>query len=177
MLIRHRYLLPGIVLLAAVLGACAAGSVTPGGSAVTAAPSPRPSVAPAGPAVTAAPVQPGADSLRGTRWVLVSIGQGANAVPLISGSNVTLQFDEGGKASGSGGCNSFGGDYRVQGNAISFGNLASTLRACADNRITQQEGNYLKALGAATRYEISGPQLTISGSDPAMGTLNLTASS
>lgn len=46
------------------------------------------------------------DPLAGTRWRLVSLG--AVETPTAGETEVTLEFDAAGRASGQGGCNSFG---------------------------------------------------------------------
>jgi heat shock protein HslJ len=99
-------------------------------------------------------------SLAGTQWKLVSIGT-ASAVPA---AQVTLQLGTDDRASGTAGCNSFGGAYSQNGDKLAFKNLASTLMACTDNTVMKQEQNYLKALNAANQFTLEGDRLTITGS-------------
>lgn len=107
----------------------------------------------------------GAD-LVGTSWTLTQI----NGSAPIPGRNLTLQFDDK-SATGSSGCNSFGGSYTVDGNKITFSEIASTLMACADadgnpdNTIMDQEQAYLDALHKATVYTINGDTLNIGTDD------------
>lgn len=98
--------------------------------------------------------------LENTQWNLVSFGTPGAEEPLIEDSTITLML-AGGQAGGSGGCNSYGGTYQVEGNTITFGEMTRTLRACADERITEQEDLYLAALGSASQYQIEGDQLLI----------------
>lgn len=49
----------------------------------------------------------------------------------------------------------------VSGNTIKFAALASTRMACADNAVSSQATEYLKALGAAKRFEWKEPTLLI----------------
>lgn len=98
--------------------------------------------------------------LENTQWNLVSLGAPGAQQPLIEGSTITLML-AGGQAGGSGGCNSYGGTYQVEGNNISFGEITRTLRACADDRVTEQEDRYLQALETAGEYQIEGDQLQI----------------
>lgn len=102
----------------------------------------------------------GASSLDGTSWTLVSFGAPGSETPVIEGSEVNLSF-AGGQVSGNAGCNSFNGPYQVENGSLTFGPLASTLRACADENITQQEMAYLEAFQTASRFEVSGDQLMI----------------
>ncbi|MBN2149633.1 MAG: META domain-containing protein [Anaerolineales bacterium] len=93
-------------------------------------------------------------------WNLVSL----NGDPLISGTQITIEFSDG-QASGSSGCNSYGGKYEQDGNGIKFSDMASTLMACADSGMMAQESAYLAALQAVESYEVSADTLTLSGAD------------
>lgn len=99
--------------------------------------------------------------LTGTEWRLVSIGPAGSEAGLVAGTTVTLKFGEDGRASGSTGCNSYGGTYQVRGDNISFGRLVSTRRACLDQNANQQEQRFLSALEAANRFRLSSNRLTI----------------
>jgi heat shock protein HslJ len=87
--------------------------------------------------------------LVGTAWVLEAIGdREVSSSPL-----VTLQFTPGGEATGSGGCNEFSGDYRLDGKNLQFGALAPTQRDC-DIDVLDREQIYLGALEHVTHYEL-----------------------
>jgi heat shock protein HslJ len=96
-----------------------------------------------------------------SQWKLVSFGKSGAETPVIEGSSITLEFEEKGQLGGSGGCNSYGGTYEMQGNTLAIKSITSTLMACADGQITQQEQQYFGALQSATGFEISGDNLTI----------------
>lgn len=102
-------------------------------------------------------------TLDGTAWVLVSL----DGAPVVDGSEVTLQFGADNRVSGSGGCNSFGGPYLVDGDSIAFGMLASTLMACMDEDLMQQEAAFFQALNAVSSYAIEGNTLTLTTDDGA----------
>src|SRR5687768_12904955 len=70
-------------------------------------------------------------SLTGT-WELVSYGSPANPTLAAPEVDTSIIFDEGETISGNVGCNDFGGDYRVDGDKITFGPISSTLMMCAD---------------------------------------------
>lgn len=166
-----------LFLLVAVLAvACAPGEVaeTPGAAAETPAPEtttpPATDTAepvPTGTAepeetATAAPTAPvEAGVLAGTNWELVSFGPAGAEADVVAGSTVTLLFDTSGQAGGNGGCNSYGGAYEVAGSDISFGEIVSTLMACADDAVMDQEAQYLAALHTAESFELDGDRLTI----------------
>lgn len=105
------------------------------------------------------PVAP--QSLAGTEWALVSIDGPDGATPAHEGATVTLEFDENGQVSGSGGCNSYGGTYEVQDNRLSFGEITRTLMACVDENVMAQEEAYFTALQSAGEFDLSGEQLTL----------------
>lgn len=114
--------------------------------------------------------------LTGTDWRLVSFGSAGSETSLVAGTTVTLKFGEDGRASGSSGCNSYGGTYQVRGDNISFGRLISTKRACLDQNANQQESRFLSALEAANRFRLSSNRLTIL-SDRGRSALNFVNSS
>ena len=95
--------------------------------------------------------------LEGTQWQLESIEGAA----LISGSMITLQFDADGIAGGNAGCNSYGGNYSLEGSRIMFSELASTLMACLEEGMMEQEAVYLAALGSAQEVSLEGDRLAI----------------
>ena len=99
--------------------------------------------------------------LTGSEWRLVSFGPSGAEASLVAGTTVTLKFGEDGRASGSTGCNSYGGTYQVRGDNISFGRLIGTRRACLDQNANQQEQRFLSALEAAKRFRLSSDRLTI----------------
>jgi heat shock protein HslJ len=100
-----------------------------------------------------------------TGWQLVSYGEPDNQTPVIEGSSISLTFASNIQIEGNGGCNGYGGNYTVDGDSISFSEVVSTLMACAEDDITQQESNYFSALNTATSYEIAGNQLIVTTSD------------
>ena len=100
------------------------------------------------------------DSLDGTSWELYAISKHR---PL-EGSNITIAFDDG-QVSGSSGCNSYGGEYKVSGTKIEIGMLASTMMACADPAMMEQESSFMQMLGDAHRFELVDGQLQIYWTD------------
>jgi heat shock protein HslJ len=97
----------------------------------------------------------------GKEWRLVSMGPTGAETGVVPGANVALRFGGDGRASGSTGCNNFGGNYSVQGDTISFGAMISTRRACTDQRANQQEQRFLAAFESARRFRLVANRLTI----------------
>jgi heat shock protein HslJ len=75
---------------------------------------------------------------------------------------VTAVFSAGGKLGGTAGCNQYFGDYTAEGSSLSIGGIGSTLRACLDPGVMEQEGRYLSLLGSAARFHINGDHLELS---------------
>lgn len=96
-----------------------------------------------------------------TQWRLESFGPVDNPMPVLESSDLTLVFQAVGEAAGSGGCNTFAAGYTVEESVIEFGEIVSTLRACQNPHLTQQEQQYLAALAAAGQFEMTADTLTI----------------
>ena len=115
-----------------------------------------------GSAATPAPAAGGesGSALPGTRWRLEDLaGDG-----VVDDAEATLEFVDGGRVAGNTSCNRFTGTITLTGDAISFGPLATTRRACPEALMTQ-EATYLAALGAAQRFEVAGDTLLIHTAD------------
>jgi hypothetical protein len=74
---------------------------------------------------------------------------------------ITLEFGEDWQAGGHSGCNSYGGTYTLQDDLLQFGEITSTLIACADQAVMEQEQQYLEALRTASRFMVEGDTLEI----------------
>lgn len=93
-------------------------------------------------------------------WEVTSYYRTDAVISPIAGSTLTARFaDE--TVSGDGGCNRFTGPYEVDDTKIAIGPLASTLRACTDPAIEQQERDYLAALELARTLSLAGGNLTL----------------
>ena len=114
--------------------------------------------------------------LTGSEWRLVSLGPSGAEADVVPGTTVTLKFGEDGRASGSTGCNSYGGTYEARGDRVTFGRLVSTRRACLDQNANQQEQRFLAALEAANRFRLGSDRLTIF-SDRGRNVLNFVSTS
>ena len=99
----------------------------------------------------------GTNELNGTNWKLLYIRKSAP----IASRPITISFEDG-QVHGSSGCNSYFGEYKINGNEISFGPLAATEMACMDpDGIMQQEQEYLTFLSDVVTYAIEGNQLIL----------------
>lgn len=77
-------------------------------------------------------------------------------------AHVVLHTDDR-RVMGSTGCNRMTGRYRLEGDALSFEQLASTRRACVDGMQTEQA--FLDALGRVAEWRVVGQQLTLLDAD------------
>ena len=93
-------------------------------------------------------------------WIVTGYFRPGAIVSPVAGSELTATFDAG-QISGNSGCNQYSGPYEVDGTKIAIGPLASTLRACADPAVDQQEREYLAALELARTFSLDGGGLTL----------------
>ena len=113
-------------------------------------------------AVSGCSAQSGAESpgsLIGA-WTLTAYGTAAAPTPAVQGTTAGLTFNEDGTVTGSSGCNGLGGDYSIDGDQITFGEFVSTLMACDDPIMAQEQAAHNVMNGTAT-YKIEGDTLTI----------------
>jgi heat shock protein HslJ len=108
-------------------------------------------------------------SLTGHTWRMLFVNNGkGGAVSAVESIAVTLRFEDSGKVEGNGGCNGFGTTYTVDGDAIAFAPFVTTLRACADDKATEQEGWFFRALPKVSRYSIRENRLELRDADGAL---------
>ena len=106
-------------------------------------------------------------NLAGTSWTLVSYGPADNQTPAAVGVQTNLDFSKEDKISGNLGCNGFGGKYRVKGGEIVFDQLISTMMACPEPRMTQ-ENTAFKVLNGTVQYTLDAGTLIIHSADNAL---------
>jgi heat shock protein HslJ len=99
------------------------------------------------------------------RWFLNSLtldGQKIEVMP--DQQAVTIQFEGGGKANGTGSCNSFFADYGAgMDGSLKFGPVGSTKMACDSGM--DQENAYFTALEKVERFEIVDGNLRLFSTD------------
>jgi heat shock protein HslJ len=112
------------------------------------------------------PVEPEPDAdLEGTAWRLESIVEGAGPDGSVSSvlGEPTLELD-GDRLGGDTGCNSFGGDYEIDGDRLRVGQIDQTLMGC-DDAMTAQERHVLGVLQSDPTWVIAGPTLELEADD------------
>jgi heat shock protein HslJ len=103
-------------------------------------------------------------TLANTYWKLVEIGGEPLVLPAdanVREPNLRLTLQQ--EARGETGCNSFSGRYQQRGDSLRMGPLASTRRACLDERMNRQEHAYVTALEATRSWKVTGDTLWLSG--------------
>lgn len=101
---------------------------------------------------------PSSPSLVGD-WKLVSY----NSTPALPDVDTAITFDAD-RVGGTVGCNSFGGDYKVDGGQIVFGEIVSTMMACDDPRMQQEAAVFAVFVDTAI-FKMDGDTLTITSKD------------
>ncbi len=82
-------------------------------------------------------------------WVIEDVdGRG-----MIEASRATVVFDTGGRMGGGGSCNSYGGRYSLTGEGLTVSGLFSTLMACVEALMTQEQRIFAILEGVA-RFEV-----------------------
>jgi putative lipoprotein len=79
--------------------------------------------------------------LIGTEWIAVDVVD----TKFVTESNSTLKFSEDGRVQGSAGCNNYSGGVTLDGDQVSFTELATTRKMC-DRAIMEAEQGFLAAL-------------------------------
>jgi heat shock protein HslJ len=93
-------------------------------------------------------------------WRLSAYGPASLLEPAVPGVDAVINFNEDGNVSGNLGCNHFGGDYQLKGDQITFSALASTLMACPDPQMAQEQAAF-SVLSETVTYKIEDNNLSI----------------
>ena len=105
----------------------------------------------------APPAAAGGASLEGTYWKAIELaGQPTPAQDATREAH--LQF-QAGRVFGSDGCNQLTGSYQLNGERVTFGQMAGTLMACLDESGTEEP--FRNALKNASRLTIAGDRLEL----------------
>ncbi len=113
--------------------------------------------APAAPGSTT-PSAPGSRPLETTYWRAIELA-GRPAPAQKPDREAHLVFREGGRVSGSDGCNRFSGGYELEGEGITLGQMLRTHMACVDT--PDIERGFRAALEGASRWRIVGDRLEL----------------
>ena len=111
--------------------------------------------------------------LAGSSWEPTAYNNGKQAVVgMLDGTTLTADFGKDGTLSGNSGCNQYTGEFKVTGNQITIGPLASTMMACSEPEgVMDQETQYLAAIQSAATYEIEGNVMQLRTKDDALAAI------
>ena len=101
----------------------------------------------------------GSASLENTYWRLVRLGEKPVAGPEGQREAHLILHPAEGRVSGSGGCNLLTGSYELDGEKLTFGNIAGTLMACPAGMDVERE--FLAALKEVRKTRVLGQQLQL----------------
>jgi heat shock protein HslJ len=97
-------------------------------------------------------------------WTLVSYGDSSNPTSALPNVETSINFDVDNQVGGNVGCNSFGGEYKLNGNQVTFSGIFSTLMFCEGTM--DQETVFLNTLSEQTlNFELNRSQLTLTIQD------------
>jgi len=106
----------------------------------------------------------GSASLEGKQWRMQSYrGADGQMLETLPDIKTTAEFKDG-QVSGKAACNTYSGPYKVDGNQINFGLMASTMMACPQE-IMDQETGYLAGLEKASTFEVAEDSLKMFDAD------------
>lgn len=97
-------------------------------------------------------------------WQLVSGTSNGTSITPLASHPVTIEFGDG-VAGGRSACNSYGGNYTLQGTSLTIGEVAMTEMACEPQEVMQLESQYLAALLLVDALASDGANLVLTGPD------------
>ncbi|MFB9148640.1 META domain-containing protein [Roseovarius ramblicola] len=89
------------------------------------------------------------DLLTGAAWRITALGDAA----LIEPERLSINFLDGGRVAGSGGCNRIVGGFSLSGEGLHFGPMASTMMACPET-LMEQERRMLDSLEQVVAFDV-----------------------
>jgi heat shock protein HslJ len=97
-------------------------------------------------------------------WKLVSYGPASALTPAVADTEAGLTFNDDGTVTGNSGCNGLGGNYTIEGDQVKFDQIISTLMACDDPRMAQEDA-VKQVLTDTANFKIEGNTLTLTNHD------------
>jgi len=90
----------------------------------------------------------------------VSIGD----KPILPGTRPSITIGADMRAGGNGSCNSWFAPAQIDGDRLTLGSITATQKGCTQS-VNLQEAAFKAALAATMRWQVSGDELTLFGSD------------
>jgi heat shock protein HslJ len=99
-------------------------------------------------------------------WTATSIRLPDAVSSPLPGTEITADFGDDGKLTGSSGCNTYSATYKTDGNKITISAAGGTEMACdGPEGVMEQEQAYLSALPLAASYRVEGSTLSLLKAD------------
>jgi heat shock protein HslJ len=99
-------------------------------------------------------------AITGIEWQLISVNES-----VVEGdASLNIRFEDDGKISGHGGCNSFFSSYTMNESAIDIGPVGATRMACPEPQL-QLEQLFFNALENASTVEVRGARMRLADDD------------
>ncbi|MGB3715361.1 MAG: META domain-containing protein, partial [Candidatus Promineifilaceae bacterium] len=103
--------------------------------------------------------------LAGTQWLLAFYDSGQGPTPVIENTNVTAGILADYEVAGIGGCNTYSGQYLLDGSSLQITNLTSGRKNCPQpDGLMDQEAAYFTLLSTVATYQIVATQLILGNS-------------
>jgi heat shock protein HslJ len=99
---------------------------------------------------------PNAAQLQANSWLLLEL----NGQPPVPGTEVTLNFDDE-AIGGNSGCNVYGGSYELIDGRLTISDIFSTMMACLEDGVMEQEAAFHQALRDAATFTVSANGQTL----------------
>jgi heat shock protein HslJ len=99
---------------------------------------------------------PDAAQLQANSWLLLEL----NGQPPVPGTEVTLNFDDE-AIGGNSGCNVYGGSYELVDGRLTISDIFSTMMACLEDGVMEQEAVFHQALRDAATVTVSADGQTL----------------
>jgi heat shock protein HslJ len=104
--------------------------------------------------------------LDGIAWEVTAFNNGRHAVVgVLTGTTLTVTFNEDGSVVGHSGCNSFRASYTRDGDRLTIGAAAATRKLCAEKGVMVQEREFLAALESTTTWALDREMLDLHRAD------------
>lgn len=98
---------------------------------------------------TATKTRPSLTDIYGPTWITEQI----DGLKVTTSQRATIKFENDGHVTGTTGCNRFSGMAKINGQNITFGQFATTRRACIPE-LMEQEQKFLEAIENIKKYSI-----------------------
>ena len=106
--------------------------------------------------------EPAVTALEDSRWILTSYGEPENLKTVLPDTEITARFNSGTKkVRGSGGCNTYTGEYEVEENSLTLKNSLAVTEMSCGYIIDNQESKFLEILLKAESFDVNGDTLEI----------------